>query len=184
VDAEHLFPDQWIYVHSPDLLMGRVTNFRNWVPELYGDKKTTVLAVEYWCYDTDPLWAEPVEQLVARATREMQSTGLIEGAAVLEGRVIRVPRCYPVYTRGYQQHVARIAAYLRNFHGLTAIGRYGSFKYNNQDHSILMGILAAENLLHNKNHDLWAINSDDETYQESALASDTGLVETPAHAQA
>ena len=30
-------PGQWLYVHSPELGTGRVTNFRNWVPELYGD---------------------------------------------------------------------------------------------------------------------------------------------------
>jgi protoporphyrinogen oxidase len=180
VDAEALFPDQWIYVHSPDLLMGRVTNFRNWAPELYGDKKTTILAVEYWCYDTDPLWAEPDEPLIARATREMRSTGLMHDAPVLEGHVVRVPRCYPVYARGYKEHVNKIAAHLRKFRGLTAIGRYGAFKYNNQDHSILMGILAADNLLENKAHDLWSINADAESYQEAALIDETGLAQTPA----
>ena len=40
VDGADLFPDQWLYVHSPELATGRVTNFRNWVPELYGDAKT------------------------------------------------------------------------------------------------------------------------------------------------
>jgi hypothetical protein len=58
---------------------------------------------------------------------------------------------------------------------LTVIGRYGSFKYNNQDHSILMGILAAENLVNNSNHDLWSVNSDYESYQEAALITESGL---------
>src|SRR4029077_13804010 len=112
--------------------------------------------------------------------REMQTTGLLKGANVLDGHIVRIPRCYPVYARGYRDHVQTIANYLRPFHGLTAIGRYGAFKYNNQDHSILMGILAAENLLENKQHDLWSINSDDESYQEAAPLAETGLVETPA----
>ena len=60
--------------------------------------------------------------------------------------------------------------------GLTVIGRYGSFKYNNQDHSILMGILAADNIINGANNDLWAINTDYE-YQESSLITETGLVE-------
>ncbi len=65
---------------------------------------------------------------------------------------------------------------MRNFCRLTPIGRYGTFKYNNQDHSILMGILAAENLLDNRAHDLWSVNTDNETYQEGALITETGLV--------
>jgi hypothetical protein len=118
--------------------------------------------------------------MIERASAEMSATGLLQGAAVLDGHVVRIPRSYPVYTRGYQAHVQQIAAWLKNFRGLSAIGRYGAYKYNNQDHSILMGILAAENLLHNQTHDLWNVNSDDETYQESALICETGLVEAPA----
>ncbi len=180
VDSDALFADQWIYVHSPDLLMGRVTNFRNWVPELYGEKLTTILALEYWCYTSDALWTASDEQMIDRATSEMQATGLLRGARVLAGHVVRIPRCYPVYARGYKEHVHRIAAYLRKFRGLTAIGRYGAFKYNNQDHSILMGILAADNLLENKAHDLWSINADADSYQEAALIDETGLAQAPA----
>ena len=53
VRATDLFPDNWIYVHSPDLHVGRITNFRNWVSQLYGEEKTTILSLEYWCYDHD-----------------------------------------------------------------------------------------------------------------------------------
>ena len=108
-------------------------------------------------------------------------TGLLRDAAVLAGHVVRVPRCYPVYARGYKQHVERIARWLQNFQGLTVIGRYGAFKYNNQDHSILMGILAAENLLGNCRHDLWAINTDYDSYQEASVITETGLVAEPLH---
>jgi hypothetical protein len=65
---------------------------------------------------------------------------------------------------------------LRQFAGLTPIGRYGAFKYNNQDHSILMGILAAEQVLAQHEHDFWSINTDYETYQEAATITASGLV--------
>ena len=35
VDGTDLFPDQWLYIHSPYLPVGCLTNFRNRVPELY-----------------------------------------------------------------------------------------------------------------------------------------------------
>jgi protoporphyrinogen oxidase len=175
VEGTDLFPDQWLYVHSPDLLMGRVTNFRNWAPELCGPDATSVLALEYWCYDEDALWKESNESLIERATREMRATGLIGDARVLAGDVFRIRRCYPVYARGYKRHLEPIVAHLRRFRGLTPIGRYGAFKYNNQDHSILMGLLAAENLLDGAGHDLWAVNTDYDTYQEAAVITATGL---------
>jgi protoporphyrinogen oxidase len=175
VAGRNLFPDQWQYIHSPDLQMGRVTNFRNWVPELHGDAQTSILALEYWCFDEDAMWKEPDPILIDRAAREMESTGLLNGAKVLDGDVFRIRRCYPVYARGYKKHLDPIVAYLRTFRGLTPIGRYGAFKYNNQDHSILMGILVAENLLQGKAHDLWTVNTDYESYQESAIITETGL---------
>ena len=69
-----------------------------------------------------------------------------------------------------------IEQYLAGIQNLSVIGRYGSFKYNNQDHSILMGLLACENILNGAKHNLWEINTDYEDYQESSVITDTGLV--------
>ena len=179
VEAKDLFPDNWLYVHSPQLQMGRVTNFRNWIPELYGDEESTILVLEYWCYDRDALWTEDDEKLVDLATSEMRYTGLIGGSEVSAGQVHRIQRCYPVYDRGYKEHLGPVEKFLGSVEGLSVIGRYGAFKYNNQDHSILMGILAAENIADGKNHDLWQINTDYDSYQEASVITKTGLVEKP-----
>ncbi len=179
VDSDHLFDDQWLYIHDPELRMGRVTNFRNWASELNGDTNTTVLTVEHWCNDGDSLWTAPDQQLIDQAVGELRSAGLLRKEPVLDGRVIRAPRCYPVYRRGYGDHVAKLAHYLSQFRNLTAIGRYGAFKYNNQDHSILMGILAAENLLDGAGHDLWHVNTDHDTYQEAERIIDTCFATAP-----
>jgi protoporphyrinogen oxidase len=176
VKATGLFKDQWLYVHSPDLGTGRVTNFRNWVPELYGDSPNSILALEYWCYDEDALWSEKDESLIERAKKEIRSTGLVpNGAEIDKGHVVRIKRCYPVYATGYKKHLEPVVNFVSQFEGLIPIGRYGAFKYNNQDHSILMGLLAAENILQDKKHDLWSVNTDYSTYQEAATITKTGL---------
>jgi protoporphyrinogen oxidase len=175
VQAIDLFKDQWLYVHSPDLGTGRVTNFRNWVPELYGKSPNSILALEYWCYDEDPLWTQPDAELIERAKTEIRSTGLVGKANIDLGHVVRIKRCYPVYSTGYKKHLDPVVKFVSSFDGLIPIGRYGSFKYNNQDHSILMGLLAAENILENKGHDLWSVNTDYSTYQEAAVITKTGL---------
>ena len=141
--------------------------------------RTTILAAEFWCDGDEPLWSADDTSLIAQAADELRSTGLLGDAPLLAGRVVRVPRCYPVYARGYQQPLERVIEYVRSFAGLTPLGRYGAFKYNNQDHSILMGILAAENLLEGRGHDLWAVNTDYETYGDDTRITENGLVEEP-----
>ncbi len=175
VQAIDLFPDNWLYVHSSDLLMGRLTNFRNWVPQLYGKEKSTICALEYWCYDEDDFWSWNDEKLITLAKEELRKTGLIKNAEITDGSVYRIPRCYPVYGTGYKDTLKPVEEYLTTVKNLHVIGRYGAFKYNNQDHSILMGKLAVENILDGKKHDLWEINTDYDSYQESSVITKTGL---------
>jgi len=174
VNAISPFPDQWIYVHSAELQTGRITNFKNWVPSIVKGQNETILCLEYWCNDEDAMWKMDHNALISLATEEIYQTSLIPKDTVLAGKVIRVPKCYPVYATGYRYHLDPVEQYLSEHTGLSVIGRYGAFKYNNQDHSILMGILAAENITKNTKHNLWEINTDYE-YQESCRITATGL---------
>ena len=174
VEGTDLFPDNWLYIHSPELRTGRITNFRNWVPQLYGSEQSTILTLEYWCNDEDSIWRREDQSLVALASDELRRTGLIKNAPISAGHVHRIRRCYPVYNCGYKGTLNLVEQYLSGIAGLTVIGRYGAFKYNNQDHSILMGLLAAENIVEKAGHDLWAVNTDYE-YQENTVITKTGL---------
>lgn len=174
VEGVDLFPDNWLYIHSDNLKTGRITNFRNWSPRLYGDEKSSILALEFWCYDEDDIWTSENTELIALASDEIRKTGLIGDTEISDGFVHRVRRCYPVYSRGYRRNLEPVEKYLSTVKNLSVIGRYGAFKYNNQDHSILMGILAASNIAENAAHDLWAINTDYE-YQETALIEEIEL---------
>ena len=168
--ATDLFPDQWIYVQTPELRLGRVTNFRNWQSAPEAGPVQSLLALEYWCQPEDALWQASDEACIELARTELRRSGLDGGVDAVAGQVVRLPRCYPVYRCGYKEHLAPLIAHLRGLPHLSVIGRYGAFKYNNQDHSILMGILAAENLADGARHDLWAVNTDYDRYQEEAEA--------------
>lgn len=175
IGGRDLFKDNWIYVHSAELATGRIANFRNWIPHVFGNSPDTVLALEYWCYSSDALWQRPDADLVTQATTEIQKSGLLHGRPVLDGHVVRLENAYPVYARGYKEPLTLITDFLKTIDNLSIIGRYGSFKYNNQDHSMLMGYLAAQNICHGKSHDLWDINTDYD-YQEASKITDVGLV--------
>ena len=175
VKGNNPFPDQWIYVHAQNLLTGRITNFSNWTKTINRNEEHHIICLEYWCYDSDEIWIQEDSKLISLATRELYETKLILNDTILRGFVRRVPKCYPVYSSGYRTILEPIQEYLNTILTITPIGRYGSFKYNNQDHSILMGMLAANNLLGVEQTDLWSINTDYE-YQEASRITTSGLV--------
>jgi protoporphyrinogen oxidase len=170
IESTSLFQDQWLYIHAADVAVGRITNFRNWVPELYGSQDFTILALEYWCYDEDPVWTATDSALIDQAERDVRAIGLLGSARISAGHAVRIRRCYPVYSRGYHRTLAPVVDYLKGFANLWPIGRYGSFKYNNQDHSILMGLMVADNICGDGAHDLWNVNTDYEAYQEASVS--------------
>jgi protoporphyrinogen oxidase len=175
LSGKNPFPDQWIYVHSNKLKTGRITNFKNWVSSINGDKTETIICLEYWCYEDDEIWTATDKNLIALATEEIYQTTLVARNCVKDGSIVRLPKCYPVYASDYKEHLKPIEKFLSHQQGISVIGRYGAFKYNNQDHSILMGILAAENFLLDANHNLWEMNTDYE-YQELSKITETGLL--------
>ncbi|MBD3637976.1 MAG: FAD-dependent oxidoreductase [Crocinitomicaceae bacterium] len=175
VEGQEVFPDNWLYVHANDLQMGRITNFCNWVPEINNGEKSTIVALEYWAYDKDEIWNAGDDKLIELAKEELRNTGLVKDLDITDGYVVKIPKCYPVYSRGYKEPLKKVEDHLTSIDGLSVIGRYGAFKYNNQDHSILMGILAAENIADNASNNLWEINTDYEDYQEKSTITESGL---------
>ncbi|MEO1184111.1 MAG: NAD(P)/FAD-dependent oxidoreductase [Cyanobacteria bacterium J06636_27] len=159
VDAPDLFPDNWIYIHSPEVKVGRIQNFKNWSAQMVPDSSKTCLGMEYFSNIGDSLWSKTDEELIELATKELETLGLAQGAVVEDGVVIRQPKAYPVYDRDYRQHLDVIQDYLQNFENLQTTGRNGMHRYNNQDHSMLTALLAAKNLLGEK-HDLWGVNTE------------------------
>lgn len=172
VEQQDLFKDNWIYIHSPDVKHGRITNFRNWCPSLNGSKTSSILCMEFWAFEDDDIWTASDAYLSKIGTEELLKLNLVDAKEYIkQTKIIRVPKCYPVYEIGYDTHLEKIQNYFDGVDGITPIGRYGAFKYNNQDHSILMGVLAAENLIYDRSVDLWEINTDTE-YQEDGEVKD------------
>ena len=66
---------------------------------------------------------------------------------------------------GHQAHVATIKAWLDQFENLLPIGRSGMFKYNNQDHAMATGLLAARTAIGLNRFDPWRVNIDAEYHR-------------------
>ncbi|MGB5342599.1 MAG: NAD(P)/FAD-dependent oxidoreductase [Thermoanaerobaculia bacterium] len=165
VKQEEVFPDNWIYIHSPDVRVGRVQNFGSWSPEMVPDASTTSLGLEYFVQQGDDLWSSPDEALLELAARELAVLGLVSEKDVVDGTVVRMPKAYPVYDDAYKEVLALIRGYLAGFPNLQVIGRNGQHRYNNQDHSMVAGMLAARNVA-GETHDVWAVNVEQQYHEE------------------
>ncbi|HEX2039541.1 MAG TPA: NAD(P)/FAD-dependent oxidoreductase [Acidimicrobiales bacterium] len=166
VPEEYSFPDNWIYVHSPEVQLGRIQNFGSWSPYLVKEGRTC-LGLEYFVFEGDGLWTTPDDQLVELGKRELAKLGLVDPAKVETGYVVRMPKAYPVYDEGYKDNVDVLRAWLSaNASNVFPIGRNGMHKYNNQDHSMYTAMLAVENILGRDDHDIWQVNVEEEYHEE------------------
>jgi protoporphyrinogen oxidase len=161
LDRAEVFPDNWIYIHAPEVKLGRIQNYKNWSPRMVPDPGTTALGLEYFLWDSDPEWNWPNARLIELGVRECAALGLIRPGEVTDGTVVRAEMAYPVYDHEYQDHVRTIRDYLAGFENLQTIGRNGLHRYNNMDHSMLTGLYAAGNALGiGAPRDVWTVNTD------------------------
>jgi protoporphyrinogen oxidase len=174
VDQPETFPDNWIYIHEPDVRLGRIQNFKNWSPDLVPDQSKSSLGLEYFCFEGDELWTLPDEELIAIGRREIAEIGLVRADKVIDGCVVRMPKAYPVYDDVYQEHLKVIRGWLKNLENLELAGRNGMHKYNNQDHSMMTALLAARNILGLGKYDTWKVNTDAEYHEEATAGEKEG----------
>lgn len=158
LNRKEVFPAQWIYVHNSNVRVGRIQNFKNWSPHMVPDPEKTGLGMEYFCDEGDGIWSLSDEELIRLAVRELVDLGLAVNSDVEDAVVFRQPKAYPVYDPGYRDNVKIVRQYLAGIENLQTIGRNGLHRYNNQDHSMLTGILAARNIDGEK-EDVWEVNT-------------------------
>jgi protoporphyrinogen oxidase len=179
VEQEDVFPDNWIYIHDPSVQLGRIQNFKNWSPAMVPDPRMTCLGLEYFCSEADALWSRSDAELIALGRRELAQIGIVAPEKVRDGRVVRMRKAYPVYDDEYREHVATIRRFLEaETPNLQLIGRNGMHKYNNQDHAMMTGLLAARNILGGR-FDLWKVNADAEYHEEGEVTDSPRAIPRP-----
>ncbi len=166
VPEDKAFPDNWIYIHSPDVNVGRIQNFGSWSPYLVKDG-STCLGLEYFVFEGDELWEMDDDRLIEMGRDELASLGLVEPSYVSQGYVFRMKKAYPYYDYSYQDNVEIVVHGIDQIaNNLHLVGRNGMHRYNNQDHSMMTALLTVENI-YGENHDVWTVNVEDEYHEES-----------------
>ncbi|MDY0001821.1 MAG: NAD(P)/FAD-dependent oxidoreductase [Polyangia bacterium] len=183
-DGRSPLPDNWIYIQDADVKVGRVQNFGAWSPEMLPDPESACYGLEYFCFEGDQLWSSTDEELIALGRREMEHLKLVPELVIRDATVVRQRKAYPVYDDHYAAAVDEIRRCLeRDYPGIHPIGRNGMHKYNNQDHSMMTGLLAVENILAGERRfDLWRVNQDAEYHEAGEAGAEETItqVESPA----
>ena len=183
IRSEDLFPDNWIYIHDSKVRVGRIQNFRSWSPEMVPDSDVACVGLEYFCFEGDDLWASSDDALIALATSEMATLGLVKPEQVIGGAVVRQEKAYPVYDDEYAANVDAMRKELEvTSPTLHLIGRNGMHRYNNQDHAMMTAMLTVENILAGERvYDIWCVNEDAEYHEAGDEGEAKALPARPGH---
>ncbi|MCC2630519.1 MAG: adrenodoxin reductase [Candidatus Paceibacter sp.] len=170
LDKESITKDQWIYFPSKDVPIGRVSEMKNFSNKMSPEGKTS-LFVEFFCFEGDAMWNMTKEELFAFALPHFENNGFFSRSEVRNYYVIKQRDVYPIYDIDYKQFLDKIKKYLDNFTNLYYIGRPGRFRYNNQDHSLEMGMLAARSIIEGKRYNIEKVGDEKEYYESGSLYS-------------
>jgi protoporphyrinogen oxidase len=170
LEQRDLFPDNWIYIHTPGVRVGRIQNVNNWSAAMVPNATTSCIEMEYFCFRNDELWSRTDADLIALARQELGVLGLADPSRVIDGSVVRMPMAYPIYDAAYRAHLDIVRDWIDAIPNLHTIGRNGMHKYNNQDHSMLTAMLALDNM-RGASNDLWEVNTDYEYHEVQRVTS-------------
>lgn len=168
LNKESITDDQWIYFPKKEIPIARVSEMRNFSKEMSPEGKTS-LFVEFFCFENDEIWNMPADALFELTVKYMEEFGFFKKSEVRHYYHIKQRNVYPVYDLQYQTHLGVIKKYLDSFQNLYYIGRPGRFRYNNQDHSLEMGMLAGKCIVDGKRYDIEAVGSEEEYYESGSV---------------
>lgn len=168
LDKESVSTDQWIYFPSKETPIARVSEMRNFSKTMSPKGKTS-LFIEFFCFEGDDLWTMPDADLFEIALKYFEKINFFKREEVRKYYVLKERNVYPIYDVHYKTYLAVLKDYLDTFTNLYYIGRPGRFRYNNQDHSLEMGMLAAKSLIDGIKYDIEKVGSEFEYYESGTL---------------
>ena len=161
-----LFDDNWIYIHSPEIKMARISDFTNFSQHM-STKGEYPLTLEYFCFENEHIWNQNDEFIINLGIKELKKIFKVD-FNVIHSAVSKNSKAYPVIKTGYEVSIDTIKDWIKKQDNLVPIGRSGMFKYNNQDHAMATGLYAARNLIGIGEFDIWQVNVDGEYHEEDS----------------
>ena len=126
IDRMSLFDESWIFVPDPDIAYHRISEQESFDPAM--TRHGSVVCCEIMSNEYRAMSAKTDEQLVDMTLEGLERMGYA-GFRVLQTRVIRLPKSYPVFRPGFEQNLATVLAEFDAVENFRTIGRQGAFNY-------------------------------------------------------
>lgn len=164
INKPSIFPDQWIYLPDKEIPFGRIMEPKNFSKKMSPPDKTSLL-LEFFCWENDKIWNASKEDLLELSSGWLEKVGFVKREDIISSFLHKEKYAYPVYDLDYKEHLDTIKKYLNKIKNLQCIGRAGSFKYNNQDHALEMGILAAWSIIEKKQYNIDEVGAEQQYFE-------------------
>ena len=125
------------YLPGGETPVSRVSEPVNYRDSTDDPRDRTVLCAEIPCAVGDDVWRADDSTLAGMVRRGLAAADLppVELRGV---HVERLPVVYPVYARGFADHLAGLEAWADGLPGVTTLGRAGLFAHDNTHHALVM----------------------------------------------
>ncbi len=167
----NIIPDCWLYIQDTNVKLGRIQIFNNWSPYLVKDVDNSVwLGLEYCCNESDHFWNMSDKEIKNFSISELKKINIIDdNTKIIDSCCYKIKKAYPAYFDSYSE-IDLVKDYLNKIDNLYCIGRNGQHRYNNMDHSMKTGIIAAKYIAYNKGckEDIWNVNTEKSYHEEGA----------------
>jgi protoporphyrinogen oxidase len=168
INKKKISPNQWIYFPQKEIPFGRISEMKNFSSKMSPSNKTS-LFIEFFCWENDKVWNMSKEELLGKTMIWLEKLKLLKKEEIIDSFIHKQQFVYPVYDLEYEKNLEIVKKYLNQFENLEYMGRPGRFKYTNQDHSLEMGILAAQNIIKGKKTDLDSVGSEKEYFEKRKI---------------
>ncbi|MEZ5979400.1 MAG: FAD-dependent oxidoreductase [Planctomycetota bacterium] len=138
-DRPQVLDQHWVYFPEDAVPFQRVTDFGHFNAGMTPPGRTG-LAFELSSNPGERHWESSDDEILARCTGQLERMGLASAREVVDFRVVRVRRAYPMQTKGYAETVADVLDDLAPIGNLVTLGRQGMFRYCNTDECIEMAL--------------------------------------------
>lgn len=152
INKAKISPNHWIIFPETKFCFNRLYEVKSFTSVDTNPNETVIVAE----ITTEPknLWAKEDKEILREVTQDLKATGLVNPNNIVDYKVVRIKRAYPLLNLGYAEKRQLVLDYLHSLPNILCVGRSGLFIYNNMDHSLEMGLSAAEHILSNS-LDLW-----------------------------
>jgi len=126
VDKPSLVRESWVFIPDPEIVFHRLSEQESFDPGM--TPNGSIVCCEIMSSENRPFASRTDDELCKLTIQGLHDMGY-GGFKVIDQRVIRLPKSYPVFRPGFEQGLAEIVQNLDGIENFRTVGRQGAFNY-------------------------------------------------------